>query len=129
MKLTIISTIVMIIAAGSVIIIRLRAAKKPTSTAKILMPPIGMSTGLLMFLIPSMHVPLLWVVYAFVAGALLLSYPLIHTSKFERKGEDIYLRRSKAFILILLVLLIVRLLLHSIVEEWVTIPQTASLFF
>jgi len=129
MNWPVISTIGMIIAACAVIIVRLRAAKSPTSIARILMPPIGMSTGFLMFFAPQTHVPFLWGLAAFAAGALLFSYPLIRTSKFERIGSDIYLRRSKAFIIILLVILLVRLLLHSLVEEWVSIVQTAALFF
>jgi len=129
MNLPIISTIVMIIAASTVIIVRLQAAKKPTSIAKILMPPIGMSTGFFMFLYPKIQVPIFWAVCAFAAGAIFFSYPLIRTSKFEKIGPFIYLRRSKAFIVILLVLLAVRLLLHSVIEEWVSIPQTAGLFF
>jgi len=129
MNLPIISTIGMIIAACAVIIVRLRAAKTPTSIARILMPPIGMSSGFLMFLYPKTHMPVVWLIFAFAAGAILFSYPLIRTSKFERIGNDIYLRRSQAFIIILFVILVVRTLLHSFVEEWVSIAQTAALFF
>ncbi|MBW7456973.1 cytochrome c biogenesis protein CcdC, partial [Paenibacillus sepulcri] len=47
----------------------------------------------------------------------------------ERSGETIVLRRSKTFIFILLGLLVVRLLLHDVVEQSITIPQTGGLFF
>jgi len=39
------------------------------------------------------------------------------------------LKRSLSFVVILLVLLSVRLLLHGYVEQYISIPQTAGLFF
>jgi membrane protein CcdC involved in cytochrome C biogenesis len=123
------STISMVVAAIAIIFFRIRSTKKPTSARKIVMPPIGMSTGFLMFFYPPMHFPFVWGVAVFAIGAALFSIPLILTSRFERVGQEIYLRRSKAFVGILIVLLIVRLLLHSYLEEWVSIPQTAAIFF
>jgi membrane protein CcdC involved in cytochrome C biogenesis len=123
------STISMVVAAIAIIFFRIRSTKKPTSARKIVMPPIGMSTGFLMFLYPPMRFPFVWGVAVFAIGAALFSIPLILTSRFERVGQEIYLRRSKAFVGILIVLLIVRLLLHSYLEEWVSIPQTAAIFF
>ncbi|HZG70367.1 MAG TPA: CcdC protein domain-containing protein, partial [Chondromyces sp.] len=38
------------------IFIRMKAAKKPTSAKKIVLPPIFMSTGALMFVIPQFRV-------------------------------------------------------------------------
>jgi membrane protein CcdC involved in cytochrome C biogenesis len=64
-----------------------------------------------------------------LAGALLFAYPLIWSSKFEVRGGDIYLVRSKAFVFIMVGLLVVRLLLHDLVERAVTIPQTGAIFF
>lgn len=115
--------------ALAVIFVRLQAARKPVSTMKIIMPPIGMSTGFLMFLLPFMRIPWQWGLGAFAAGVILFSYPLIHTSKFEIRDGHVYLRRSKAFVWILLVLLAIRLALHSYVERWITIPQTGAVFF
>jgi membrane protein CcdC involved in cytochrome C biogenesis len=123
------STIGMVFAACAIIFFRIRSTKKPTSARKIVMPPIGMSSGFLMFFYPPMRFPYVWGIAAFAIGAILFSIPLILTSKFERVGQDIYLRRSKAFVGILIVLLLVRLLLHSYVEEWVSIAQTAAIFF
>jgi membrane protein CcdC involved in cytochrome C biogenesis len=96
---------------------------------KIIIPPIGMSTGFLMFTAPVMRIPWSWALAAFAAGALLFAYPLIRTSKLERVGETVVLKRSKTFIFILLGLLIIRLLLHDVVEQTITIPQTGGLFF
>ncbi|TNJ65154.1 cytochrome c biogenesis protein CcdC [Paenibacillus hemerocallicola] len=113
----------------AVIAVRLKASAKPTSLKKILMPPLGMSTGFAMFLFPFTHIPWLWAAAALLAGALLFSYPLIWSSKFEIRDGDIYLVRSKAFVFMIIGLLVVRLLLHDLVERAVSIPQTGALFF
>lgn len=123
------SVLVALIGGATVIALRMKASAKPTSLPKILIPPLGMSTGFAMFLFPVTHIPWLWAAAAFAAGALLFAYPLIVTSKFERRGEYIYLVRSKAFIFIMVGLLASRLLLHNWVERMVSIPQTGALFF
>lgn len=118
-------------AAGMALIvigIRLRAAKKPTSIRKIMIPPLGMTTGYLMFLFPQMHIPWTYALIALLVG-ILFSYPLIKTSNFETSGDDIYLKRSRAFPLLLLGLLAIRIVMHSYVEQYLSIPQTGSAFF
>lgn len=114
--------------ALAVIGIRLKASKKPTSIKKIIMPPLGMTTGFCMFFAPQTHIPWLYVLLSVLVG-FLFSYPLIQTSKFEVVTGDIYLKRSRAFPLILLSLLALRLGLHSYVEELITVPQTGAVFF
>lgn len=111
-----------------VIAIRLRAAKKPTSARKIVIPPLAMTTGFSMFVFPQTHIPLVYALAALVAG-FLFSYPLMRTSKFERIDEQIFLKRSKAFPLILLGLLAVRIGLRGYVEQYMTLPQTGAVFF
>jgi membrane protein CcdC involved in cytochrome C biogenesis len=113
-----------------VIFLRLRAFKKPTNAKKILMPPIGMSTGFLMFAFPPFRIPFTWGLAAFVTGTLLFAWPLIRTSRFETgKDGQVYLKRSKAFILILFALLIIRLWAHEYIEQFITLEQTAGVFF
>lgn len=124
-----VSVLVALLAGSAVIAVRLRASNKPTSLKKIMIPPLGMSTGFLMFLYPPTHIPWLWAAAAVLAGALFFAYPLILTSKFEARDGDIYLVRSKAFIFILIALLVARLLLHDLVEKTISIPQTGALFF
>ncbi|SFT24823.1 CcdC family protein [Paenibacillus sp. BC26] len=125
-----VASIVLTLLSGvAVMFLRLRASNRPTTMRKIIIPPIGMSTGFLMFVAPVTHVPWLWAIAAFAVGAVLFAYPLIRTSKLERVGETIVLKRSKMFIFILLGLLIVRLLVHNVVEQAVSIPQTGALFF
>ncbi|UVI30015.1 CcdC family protein [Paenibacillus spongiae] len=118
-----------LLAGAAVVFLRLRASNQPTSMRKIIIPPIAMSSGFLMFAVPVTRVPWLWALAAFAAGALLFAYPLIRTSKLERSGDDIVLKRSKAFIIILLALFVIRLLLHDVLEAYISIPQTAGLFF
>lgn len=43
--------------------------------------------------------------------------------------NDIYVKPSKAFSLILLGLLVIRIALHDYVQHYITVLQTASVFF
>ena len=122
------STAVIIAFALSVIAVRLRAQKRPTSARKIAMPPLGMSTGFLMFLSPVMRIPYSYAIAAFLAGCL-FSLPLIASSRMELVDGDIYLKRSSAFVIVLLALLVIRVALHSYIERYITIPQTGAVFF
>jgi membrane protein CcdC involved in cytochrome C biogenesis len=125
----ILSLAVSLLAGALVIAVRLRGTSKPTTLRKIVAPPFGMATGFLMFVVPAMRVPWLWGLAAFAVGAVFFSYPLILTSRFEVVNGEIYLKRSKMFVVIIVVLLVVRILLHDVVERHVTIPQTGALFF
>lgn len=125
----IVTTVVLIVMACTVMFVRIRATKQPTSAKKILIPPLGMSTGFLMFLFPFTRIPWSWALLAFVCGLIFLAIPLILTSNFEVQNNEIYLKRSKAFLVILIILLAVRLSLHSYIEQHISIPQTAGVFF
>ncbi len=118
-----------LVGAAVVLIWRIRETKAPVTASKLLVPPLGMATGFGMFVLPEMRVPLLWGLVAFVAGAVFLSQPLIHTSSLTREGDAIMMRRSRAFLGILLALVAVRLLLRAYVEQYVSTTQTAALFF
>lgn len=113
----------------AVIAWRVQETRAPITAAKIIVPPLGMSTGLLMFLAPSMRVPWSWATVAFAVGFLVLSYPLVRSSSLERRGEEIVLRRAPGFVLVLLALLAVRLVLHDYVEHLASVRQTAAVFF
>lgn len=108
---------------------RIRETQTPVTAAKILVPPLGMSTGFMMFLNPSMRVPWSWAVAAFLLGALVLAIPLARSSSLERRGDEIMMRRSPGFLLILLGLLALRLLLHDYVGHLLSPAQTAAVFF
>ena len=123
---TLIATLV---GSGAVLVWRVRETQRPVTAKKILIPPLGMASGFSMFLVPQMRVPVTWGLTAFLAGAALLSYPLIHTSALTRSGDAILLKRSPAFLFILLALVAVRLAARSYVEQYVDAIQTGSLFF
>lgn len=116
---------------GAVVLLvwRIRETLRPVTAPKILIPPLGMATGFSMFIVPAMRIPVLWAVAAFAVGAVFLSQPLIRTSELEREGSAIMMRRSPAFLVILLVLVVLRLLLRTYVEHYVSATQTAGLFF
>ncbi|HSQ62710.1 MAG TPA: cytochrome c biogenesis protein CcdC [Polyangiaceae bacterium] len=116
---------------GGVVILawRVRETQTPVTAKKLLLPPLAMSSGFSMFFAPQMRVPWTWALCAFAAGALLFAYPLIHTSRMVRQGEVILMQRSRAFLVILLGLFAVRLLARQYVEQYVSMTQTAALFF
>ena len=123
-------TVLASIAGGAAVLAwRVRETQRPVTAAKLLAPPLGMSTGFLMFLAPEVRVPIPWALAAFAAGALLFSYPLIHTSQLVRQGDTISLKRSPAFLWIILGLFAVRFALRSYVEHLVSLRQSAGLFF
>lgn len=111
-----------------VIFIRIKAAKKPATMRKIILPPIFMSTGLLMFLVPIFHVTPLQVLEAICVG-MVFSIFLIKTSQFEVKDNEIYLKRSKAFIFILFGLLLVRIILKSVLSSSIDVGELSGMFY
>ncbi|WP_336604262.1 CcdC family protein [Paenibacillus sp. MMS18-CY102] len=123
------SLIMSIVVGAAVIMVRMRASKQPTTLRKIIMPPLGMSTGFLMFISPLTRVPFPWALVALAAGMLLFAPPLIVTSNFERVGDQVFLRRSRLFVYIIIGLFIARIALHDVVEHYVSVPQTGALFF
>lgn len=123
------STIGMLVMALAVIFIRMKASNRPVTIKKIVIPPFAMTTGFLMFVEPLARIPILWGLLSFLVGWFIFSYPLIRGTKFEKIEGQIFIQRSKGFVYILLGLLTVRLLLHGYIEEYISIPQTAALFF
>jgi membrane protein CcdC involved in cytochrome C biogenesis len=115
--------------AAAMIAWRLRESRAAVTLRKIVAPPLGMSTGLSMFAAPAFRVPWTWAAAAFLAGALLLAIPLARTSTLVRRGEEIVVQRSRAFLWILLALVAVRLGLRAWVEQHVTQSQSGALLF
>src|SRR5690625_7476002 len=64
------STIVALFMATFMIFIRSKVAKKPTSVKRIILPPIFMSTGALMFIFPMFRISLLELSEAVFVGLL-----------------------------------------------------------
>jgi membrane protein CcdC involved in cytochrome C biogenesis len=110
---------------------RIREGRTPVTIRKIIIPPLGMSTGFCMFIVPAFRVPWTWALAAFVIGALLLAYPLIRTSHlgFHDDGETVMMRRSSAFFIVVIVLAIVRFAAKNYLDAFISMEQTAGLFF
>ncbi|MFC3749322.1 CcdC family protein [Paenibacillus sp. GCM10012306] len=123
------STVGAVIMALMVIFIRLKASARPVTIRKIWIPPLGMSTGFAMFIVPEVRFPLWWAAIAFLVGWFIFAYPLIHTTSFEQRDGQVFAQRSKSFAFILLGLLLVRTLLHEFINRYVSVPQSGGLFF
>lgn len=115
--------------AGAVLVWRARETRSPVTAPKIVIPPLGMATGLAMFAYPPTRIPLSWALAAFAIGALVFSPVLVRTSRLAIEGDAIMLQRSKAFLAILLGLVAVRLAARAWVEQYVDPFQTGALFF
>jgi membrane protein CcdC involved in cytochrome C biogenesis len=118
-----------LVGAAVILAWRVRETKTPVTAPKILIPPLAMSTGFLMFVAPPMRVPWTWGACAFLAGALFFAYPLVRTSELTRVGDVVMLRRSKAFLWILLGLFAVRLVLRTYLDDLISPMQSAAVFF
>lgn len=123
------STLGAVFMALMVIFIRIKASERPVTIRKIWIPPLGMSTGFAMFVVPETRFPLWWAAAAFVIGWFIFAYPLIRSTKFEQRSGEVYVQRSKSFAFILLGLLLVRTLLHEFINQYISIPQSGGLFF
>ncbi|ALC90903.1 hypothetical protein AM500_14775 [Bacillus sp. FJAT-18017] len=128
MNLALASTVVALGMATMAMFVRMKAAKKPATALKIIIPPIGMSTGALMYIVPEFRLTGLEIVEAVVIG-MLFSILLIKTSSFEVKDEQIYVKRSKAFFFILIGLLIVRLIMKLVLSATIDFGELSGMFF
>lgn len=128
MDFAIITSIGAIFMAILALFIRMKAAKKPASAKKILLPPLFMSTGALMYIFPEFRLTPVEIVESIIIG-MLFSTLLIKTSKFEIKGEDIYLKRSRAFAIILIGLLVVRIIAKLVLSSSIDLGELSGMFF
>ncbi|MFA9459153.1 CcdC family protein [Halalkalibacter sp. AB-rgal2] len=114
--------------ATMAIVIRLKAIKRPATIKKIILPPMFMSTGFFMFLYEPARPDLLQVIEALAVG-MFFSILLIKTSTFEIRNEQIYLKRSKAFVFILIGLLLLRILFKLVIGDSIYVEELAGMFF
>lgn len=128
MNFVVVSSIGAVFMGILALFVRMKAAKKPTNVKKIILPPVFMSSGALMYVVPQFRLTPLEIVEVVIVG-MLFSILLINTSKFEIRENEIYLKRSKAFMYILVGLLIVRLALKSILSTTIDIGELSGMFF
>ena len=110
---------------------RIREGRSPVTVRKIVIPPLGMSTGFCMFIVPAFRVPWLWALAAFAVGAIVLAYPLIRTSRLDwhHDGETVMMRRSAAFFIVVVVLAVIRFAAKDYLDRFISLEQTGGLFF
>lgn len=111
-----------------VLFIRMKAQKKPATVKKIILPPIFMSTGALMFIHPMFRVSAAEFFEALIVG-MIFSIFLIKTSNFEIRENDIYLKRSKAFAFILIGLLVIRIVMKLYLSTSIDIGELSGMFW
>lgn len=128
MSKAMISSLIAIFMAITMVFVRLKAAKKPMTEKGIILPPIMMSSGFLMFLFPEFHLTFLQVIEALVVGVVFSSI-LIKTSKFKISGQHVYLIASKSFPFILIGLLAIRIILKLIVSQSIPLAETSGMFY
>ena len=112
-----------------VMIWRIREGRSAVTKRKILIPPLGMATGFCMFVVPAFRVPWAWAGGAFILGALVLAYPLVRTSRLALVGDTVMMHRSAAFFVVVVVLALVRFLARGYIDRFISLEQTAGLFF
>ena len=113
----------------AVLLWRVREGRTPVTAKKLLIPPAGMALGFGMFLAPGFRVPWSWGVEAFLIGAVLLAWPLLATSRLRREGGRIWMKRSRAFFAVIVVLALTRYAAREYFDRFLTIEQTGALFY
>lgn len=122
------STVIALFMGILALVVRTKAAKKPVTAKRIVLPPLFMSTGAMMFFFEEFRVAPLQIVEALIVGAL-FSIILIKTTGFERKEDGIYVKRSKAFLFILFGLLIVRLVGKLLLSNTIDVGELGGMFW
>jgi membrane protein CcdC involved in cytochrome C biogenesis len=108
---------------------RLRETRSAVSLKKIVIPPLGMATGFSMFFVPAFRIPWAWAGLAFLIGAVALAWPLLLTTRLERQGDTVMMRRSSAFLAVILVLAVIRFAARGYFDTILTAQQTGGVFF
>ncbi|RID86908.1 cytochrome c biogenesis protein CcdC [Peribacillus asahii] len=123
-----ISAVIAIIMGITVYKFRMTETERPVNVKKIILPPLFMSTGALMFIFPMFRITSYEFIEAFTVG-LLFSILLIKTSKFEVRDNQIYMQRSKAFVFILVALLLIRVVAKIILGSTLEFGVLAGMFY
>lgn len=122
-------TIAAVFMAIFAMFIRMKAMEKPATARKILIPPLAMSTGFLMFLYPPVQ-DITWLEVGEALGVgLLLSILLIKTSHFEIRGQEVYMKKTRLLPFILITLLVGRLAVKLALDIHFEYEVLAGMFF
>lgn len=112
----------------AVIIVRMKAQQFPVNEKKIILPPFFMATGALMYVVPYFRLTGFEILECIILGVL-FSTILIWTSRFENKGNEVYMKRSKAFPIILISLLLIRTIIKIFISNKIDPGEIAGMFF
>jgi membrane protein CcdC involved in cytochrome C biogenesis len=123
------TAVVSLVGLAGVLAWRIREGQTPVTMKKIVMPPLGMSTGFCMFLYPPCRVPFLWGLGAVLIGAVVFAYPLLLTSDLHWKNGVIMMKRSSAFFGVIIVLAVVRYFARSYFDRFLSLEQTGAIFY
>jgi membrane protein CcdC involved in cytochrome C biogenesis len=123
-----ISSAIAILMAIVVLFVRMKASTRPVSAKKIILPPLFMSTGAFMFFFPVFHLTLLEIGESVLAG-LIFSVILIKTSHFEVHNDEIYMKRSKAFMFVLIGLVVIRIAAKLALSTTLDFGEISGMFF
>ena len=111
-------------------LVRVKNTKQPVVAKKLILPPLFMASGAGMFILPIFRPTLPELLSAVVMG-ILFSIILIKTSNFEVRDNQIYLQRSKLFLVALIGLAALRMIGKIILAETINIDpaQMSGVFF
>ncbi len=107
---------------------RMRESARPLTVRKIVLPPLGMSTGAFMYLVPQFR-PTTGEALEAVGAGLVCGAILAATTRLERRDEGVYLKRSAAFIYVLLGLFVVRFAARGYLRQSIEFHQLSGMFF
>lgn len=122
------STLVFLFMGTLAFFVRAKAAERPINAKRIILPPLFMSTGAFMFLFEEFRVPLAQVIEASLVG-LVFSSILIKTTNFEQRDGNLYVKKSKVFLIILLTLFIIRLIAKFVLSSSIDVGELAGMFW
>lgn len=111
-----------------VIVVRMKAQNYPTNIKKIVLPPFFMSTGALMYIFPYFRLTGMEILEAVVVG-MFFSIFLIFTSNFQVIENQIYMKRSKLFPVILITLLVIRSVMKYFLSSTIHPGELGGMFF
>jgi membrane protein CcdC involved in cytochrome C biogenesis len=128
--LVVASIVVSLLMVIVVNLVRVKNTKKPAVAKKIILPPFFMATGASMFILPMFRPTLPELISSVVMG-MLFSVILIKTSKFEVRDNQIFLQKSKLFLVALIGLVALRMVGKIILAETIHIDpaQMSGMFF
>lgn len=122
------STVLALCMGIGVTVMRMRAHLRPINAKRIIIPPFAMSTGALMFIFEPFRIAPMQILEVFLLGAV-FSIFLIWKTQFEVRAQQIFLKKSKAFIVILFGLLAVRIVMKLVLQDTLDIGELAGMFF